>query len=409
MTYRNYEPERDRDAAHRIWHEVGWSEKGKEEGLDRYIGACRAIVGEIYGEPECLVLSTMGTVRYLKEDLPLACVMGVTTSHVARKQGLASRMAAQIVAMDAADGVLVSGLGMFEQGFYNQIGFGTGGYEIILSFDPAQLQLPTRARPPRRLSTADWETIHAARLARWRGHGGCNITPAAITRTDLEGMSNAFTLGYFDGPDGTLSHFMTLGAQEREQGPYRVQWMVYRTPEQFLELMALLRNLGDQVRSVRMAEPAGIQLQDLLRQPFRFRALTEKTKFEARTHAVAYWQMRICDLPGCLAQTHLRGETARFHLRLTDPIERFLDADSPWCGIGGDYIVTLGPESHAERGETASLPTLTASVGAFTRLWLGVRPATGLAVTDELSGPPELLEQLDWTLRLPSPKPDWDF
>jgi hypothetical protein len=42
-------------------------------------------------------------------------------------------------------------------------------------------------------------------------------------------------------------------------------------------------------------------------------------------------------------------------------------------------------------------------------LWLGVRPATGLAVTDELSGPPELLEALDWVLRLPDPKPDWDF
>jgi hypothetical protein len=35
--------------------------------------------------------------------------------------------------------------------------------------------------------------------------------------------------------------------------------------------------------------------------------------------------------------------------------------------------------------------------------------AIGLAVTDELSGPPELLRQLDRTLRLPQPRPDWDF
>ena len=48
-------------------------------------------------------------------------------------------------------------------------------------------------------------------------------------------------------------------------------------------------------------------------------------------------------------------------------------------------------------------------MGAFTRLWLDVRPATGLAVTDELAGPQELLEELDWLLRLPDPKPDWGF
>ncbi len=29
-----------------------------------------------------------------------------------------------------ADGALVSGLGMFDQGFYNHLGFGTGGYEM---------------------------------------------------------------------------------------------------------------------------------------------------------------------------------------------------------------------------------------------------------------------------------------
>jgi len=38
-----------------------------------------------------------------------------------------------------------------------------------------------------------------------------------------------------------------------------------------------------------------------------------------------------------------------------------------------------------------------------------VRPATGLAVTDALSGPPELLAALDETLRLPAPVTDWAF
>ncbi|MBU7045828.1 MAG: hypothetical protein HXS54_05275, partial [Theionarchaea archaeon] len=50
-----------------------------------------------------------------------------------------------------------------------------------------------------------------------------------------------------------------------------------------------------------------------------------------------------------------------------------------------------------------------ASVNAFTRMWLGVRPATGLAVTDNLHGPQELLSDLDHILCIPEPHPDWDF
>jgi len=52
---------------------------------------------------------------------------------------------------------------------------------------------------------------------------------------------------------------------------------------------------------------------------------------------------------------------------------------------------------------------LDASVGAFTRLWLGVRPASGLAITDDLAGPDDLLAQLDASLRLPTPQAGWSF
>ncbi|MCP4936801.1 MAG: hypothetical protein GY927_22005 [bacterium] len=94
---------------------------------------------------------------------------------------------------------------------------------------------------------------------------------------------------------------------------------------------------------------------------------------------------------------------------MSDPIEKYLSADAPWHGIGGSYIVTLGPESGAEMGHDDGLPTLTASVGAFTRLWIGVLNATGLSITDELTGPPELLQALDGILRLPQPQLGWDF
>jgi NAD(P)-dependent dehydrogenase (short-subunit alcohol dehydrogenase family) len=53
--------------------------------------------------------------------------------------------------------------------------------------------------------------------------------------------------------------------------------------------------------------------------------------------------------------------------------------------------------------------TATASVGAFSRLWLGVRSATSLSWTDEFSGSPDLLAKLDHILCLPSPASDWDY
>jgi len=82
---------------------------------------------------------------------------------------------------------------------------------------------------------------------------------------------------------------------------------------------------GNQVRLVRMREPPGIQFQDLLDQPFKRRQVSEKAKFETVIRATAYWQMRICDLMGCLARTHLRGGEVRFNLALHDGIERFLE------------------------------------------------------------------------------------
>lgn len=58
--------------------------------------------------------------------------------------------------------------------------------------------------------------------------------------------------------------------------------------------------------------------------------------------AAAYWQMRICDLPGCLARTYLPGEEVRFNLKLTDPVEDVPGEDAQWRGVAGDYVVTLG-------------------------------------------------------------------
>lgn len=411
MILRPYEPQSDRDAVHRIFYEVGWTDRSQEqeEGVDLFLGAGSALVAELHGAAECVAIGTPASYRYQDEDLPLCAVTNVATSHVGRRQGLALRLTARVLQQAAGEGALVAALGMFDQGFYDRLGFGTGPYDHWLSFDPATLKVDAPRRPPQRLTTDDWEAIHAARLTQPRRHGAIHLHPAALTRAEMLDTRGAFGLGYRDGPGGSLSHLVWCGAHGMERGPVVVRWLVYHDREQLHELLALLKGLGDQIRLVTMVEPPGVQLQDLIQWPFKQRQITEKSPFEATARAMAWWQIRILDLAGCLARTHLPGPELRFNLRLADPIERCLEPGPQWHGVAGDYVVTLGPASLAERGVDPALPTLTASVNAFTRLWIGVRPATGLALTDDLAGPGELLEALDAALWLPTPLPGWEF
>jgi GNAT superfamily N-acetyltransferase len=409
MTFRIYDPPHDRQALHRLWHSIGWLERGQEESMDVLLSSGRTLLMDLNDQPECLVHSVPGTVCYQDEELALSAVTSVTTSQTVRKQGLAKRLTAAVIAADAAEGALVAGLGMFEQGFYEQLGFGTGGYEHWIRFDPAQLRLEPPSRLPRRITPDDWAAAHALRLRRMRVHGSCCLLNEEVTRSEMMRSKNGFGYGFGDGSNGELTHCFWCSTTEPGFGPYVVHWMAYQTWEQFLELMSILKSFEDQVRLVRMREPPGLQFQDLMKQPFERRRVSEGSKFETGIQAVAYWQMRICNLSECLAKTHLRGGEVRFNLSLSDPIERYLEPGAPWQGISGDCVVTLGPGSTVDSGTDASLCTLKATASAFTRLWLGVAPATTLAVTDDLSGPPELLSRLDEVLLLPSPKWDWDF
>lgn len=406
VEFRDYAPERDREAAHRIWTEVGWLEKGKEAQMDAYVECGAARVAAIDGQAECLVTRAPGDLRYQEERLSATVVTGVTTGRVARKQGFAARLLAQSLAQDAAAGAAIAVLGMFEQGFYNRLGFGTGCYEHIFAFDPAHLRAKSVARVPKRLCEADGPAMHRARLARLRTHGSLSVLPEAITTSECS-FRDGFALGYADGPGGALTHFAWCHAKDAEHGPYDVT-LVYATWAQFHELLALLRNLGDQVHLVTLAEPPLLQLQDLIDQPFKHRRVTKRSQYEASCRACGYWQARILDLDACLENTHLDGPSVRFNLELRDPIQPLLEPNG-WQGVAGSYAVTLGPESAAVRGGEPGLPTLRSSVGAFTRMWLGVRPASSLAVTDELEAAEELLRRLDRVLALPSPDLDWSI
>jgi len=411
MLLRDYEPERDKDAVKRIWLEAGWlqpEQPRQEEAFEYFIGSGRGHVAEWNGSAECFVLANPGTLQYQTHELPLCNVAAVTTSRVARRMGLARRLTARAIAMAAAEGAAVSTLGVFDQGFYNQLGFGTGSYLHWLVLDPTNIQVPVKARPPQRIGPEHWEAVHASRLARRRCHGSVNVLSPLFTRSGMVRLATSFGLGYFDGPNGELTHHIWMTA-EAPRGPYHVLWMSYRTPAQFLELMALLHQLSDQVRVVRMVEPAGIQMQDILARPFRMFRLQIEGGLTYGIYASGFWQARICNLDTCLEHTSFSAGPVRFNLRLSDPIEHYLDEGAPWRGIAGEYVVTIGPQCGAEKGHDPSLPTLEATVGSFTRLWLGVLPASSLAFTDHLHGPAELLEQLDTVVRLPAPHVDWDL
>lgn len=410
--WRAYDAEKDQEAVARIWREVGWIDadsKTDAEALRLFADGYRGIVADLNGSPECYVATGSGAMRYQDEDIPLSVVAAVTTSHVARRQGLAGELTAASIARDAAEGAIVSALGIFDQGYYDRLGFGTGGYELWRSFDPATLRVPVKPRPPLRLTADDWEQAHAARHRRMRGHGGVNIDHGVATHSEMIWASNGFGLGYADGPNGELTHFFWAASKKMEFGPWNVWIMSYETAEQFLELMALFQSMGDQVIVVRMREPARFQIQDLIDTPFRRHRISAKSDFETRASADAYWQMRICDLPRCFGSVRYEGPPVRFNARVADPIESRLGDDAPWRGVAGDYVIEIGASSSAGPGHDASLPTLTASVGALTRMWLGVLPASSLAATDDLAGPGELLTALDRAFQMPAPKPDWDF
>ncbi len=408
-TFREYDHDKDLEAAKRIWQEVHWIEDSSDDkSLDAFLKVGRSLVAELEGSAECLVTANAGYLRYLKEDLPLSIVTSVTTSRIARKQGLAKKLTARLIAEEAEAGAIVSTLGIFEQGFYDQLGYGSGSYEHWMSFDPADINIDQKIRPPQRLNGKDWKQVHQALKNRKRQHGGVTILPEQLVKAELAWSKKGFGLGYADGPNGELTHYF-WGTSKDEHGPVVIYSMAFQTNEQFIELMALLKSLGDQIRLVKMREPGGIQLQDLVQTPFRYRIVTEKSKFEHINRASAYWQTRICNLEACIAATRLNSRSLRFNLDLSDPLEKLIDPKMTWRGCAGKYTIELGSTSKATSGFEAGLPTLVADIGTFTRLWLGVRPATGLSITSNLSGPASLIKDLDDVLCLPDPHPDWDY
>jgi predicted acetyltransferase len=361
-------------------------------------------LADLNGEVVCSVSTHPGTFRHVETDLPATLVSSVTTSWIGRKQGFARTLTAESLAAGAESGSAIAILGMFEQGFYNRLGFGCGSYEHIARFDPGSLKVRTPFRPPVRLSPEDYQEAAAALRRRKLSHGGVVNNSAEVVRAEF-GWTKGLILGYRD-ESGRLTHFLNASTKG-ESGPYSISYISYETTDQLMELLALIQALGDQVRSVSMSEPPEIQIQDLLVHPNRQKITTKGTDFEVGVKATAWWQARLLDVEAAIAVHRWDGEPLGFNLQVSDPIDAVLE--DGWRGVGGSYVVSLGPESHAERGSAADLPTLTTSVNALTRMWMGALPASGLALTEDLEGPAELLASLDRAFRLPLPRPGTFF
>jgi len=270
------------------------------------------------------------------------------------------------------------------------------------------LIIDRKPKIPARLTEKDLDKIHVSRVSRLKHHGSCTLPSPNSTLSEIKWANTSFGLGYFNEQD-EITHHLWMSSENVETGPYEILWMAYQNWDQFLDLLALMKSLGDQIRVMKLNEPTGIQFQDFLKRPFHHQVVSKKSDFSQTNRALAYWQMRINDIPKCVGLNQFDCEPIEFNLKLTDPIESYLDSNADWKGVSGNYLIKLGNKSSAIMGENKKTPTLSCSVGAFTRLWLGANSASGLSVSDEFNAPTELVSTLDDVFRLPTPKPDWQF
>jgi len=408
MKYRKFDLKKDKDTVFRILNECGWvHDKKKDKFLNKFLPKANSLVIDINGEAEVMACSSHGTIRYQDEKLKLSAITGVTASLLARKQGFAGKLTATRLALDAEKGAEVGALSIFDQGYYNKFGFGNGNAEKLVCFTPLTLSINRKVKTPTRLTQKDYKKIHKSRVNRLPNHGAVTL-PEYTTQSEMGDMNKNMGFGYFD-EKGNLTHHLWLYGKGKEQGPFWIQWMAYENLDQLMDLLALLKSFEKQIMMIRMVEPPNIQMQDFIEKPYHIKAMTRKADNQNYIYTTAFWQLRILNLQKCLKKTHLNCEDFSFNLQLTDPIEKYVTEDVKWKGIAGDYVVTFGKNSAAKKGKQKDLPTLKASVGAFTRMWFGILPATSLVYSDGISAPDELLKKLDKALLLPPAHVDWGF
>ncbi len=410
MTIRGYDMNRHREACKHIWQEVGWLPDfpGGIAATEQYFAQNPCLVAETESGAEALAVAVPGELRHLECTLPFWAVTSVTVGRAGRKKGLGASVTAEITALGADSGCAVAGLGIFEQGYYNRLGYGNGPYNRIVTFRPSDLPgtLPFPERPCG-IGPKNLDEVYESIRNRMACHGQATLS-RNFYKAELQWDSKAFGLGC-RGSDGRLSHHLWFCGVSGEHGPYRVGWLCYQSPSELLELLGMIRSLGDQVDLVTMEEPPHLQFQDLMETPIRNMRMLGGDKHRVGTRAISYTQARILRMDRTMLSTVISWGEVAFNLTLSDPVARFLPDNAPWKGCAGEYTVVLGPESSAEPRHTRGLPEMRAGVGGFTRMWLGVRQPSVLALTDEIEAPGSLLRDLDRLLALPEPRFNCDF
>jgi len=401
VTWRRYDEDRDGEELARIWHEVGWVDgtDAHAAGLRTFFSGGHGLVAPADGEVEAAIHWVPGTYRWLDHDVPAAAVSALTTGFVGRRRGHGPTLVAEALAQMVDVGVEVATLGAFEQGYYDRFGFGADPYDHRLTFDPGALRVPIPDRRPVRVGTDDHAEVQALLARRHRSHGGLVLDHARGMEAALVWRKDPWGLG-LRADDGRLTG-VVLGEAGGEHGPHTVEWLLYETTTDLLELLGVLRLLSDQVWTVVVDEPPDVRLQDLLDAPNRQRAhLSQAGRGGVANTAHSWRQTRILDLAACLGRVHWPGEPFAFDLDLVDPLA---DRGGRWPGIGGAYTVAVGEETSVTDRRTGERPLLTASVDALSRMWTGSRPTSGLAVIGAVAGPADLVARLDAALRLPPP------
>lgn len=407
--------DRDMDDVLRVWAEAGWfdGEDRPERFIKQFFEAndARSLVARLNGTTESVVHRSLGTMRYDNSTVSLGGITAVTTSRIARRMRMASRLTARTVAHLGDEGVAVAVLGMFEQGFYDRFGFGVGAYENRVHMYPGDLDIPVPYRTPERLDLDDdIEEIHAAVIDRMPWHGSIAVGGERLTQSGSQIDDEPTLFGYRT--DGVLSHFLMM-EMKGENGPDRVLGMAYQTKYQCLELLRLIQEWGDQVDSIRFVEPAWMQAQEFMRQPGREYRRTKGTPHETHVDADAWWQARIVDLDACVQAMRPAADDFSIVVDLLDPVQEHL-AESGYTGqwrpLSGTWRLSFGPNGGADRIAPDRAPDLVTTVNALTRWWLGVSSADTLAVVGAFDGIPDVIERLDaLTAHLPTPQLGWDI
>lgn len=394
----------------RLWREAGWVEDDADARLvEPFLAEAATYVGLLDGRVQGQASIHRGRMLHTGTDLDTAVVSAVLVSRTARRSGVARTALGSVLAEQAEAGAAVAVLGMFEQGFYDTLGFGTGAEMLFTQLDPATLDAMLPYRRPEELTLDDAAEIAACQAGRLRTHGGVALDWPRLREAELGWFEHGFGLGYRDA-DGRLTHCL-WASSKGEHGPMEVHLWAYETSAQLRELLGALRSLSDQIRTLKLPEPPHAQLQPLVALPGRQEFTRPDGPHAYRQNADAWWQARVLDVPSCVAALDAVAELD-LDVVLTDPVDAFVPRGSAWSGVGGAWRLELrsnGSVAAPLAAPDGSRPTLRCSVNAFSRLWLGVRPPTRLQGTDVLEADDGLLAALERCLPLPLPDVGMDF